>query len=162
VATDLSADLKLTTIDGETRTFGEWSTTFHLASVVIDPYTNQSAWALPTAARILRDFRDAAVRVNFIVTSDADDAHAFLGPLADEIFVFVDPERSVVKALGLTQLPAFVFVLADGSVRAAAEGWDPLAWRRVAEAIADVSAWSRPAIPERDDPAAFAGSPALG
>ena len=135
-----------------------WLTTFHLASVVIDPYTVESAWLLDTAARVLRSFSGAAVRVNFVITCDADDARAFLGPLADEFLVFLDPDRTVVRALDLTHLPAFVFLLEDGSVGAATEGWDPLAWRAVAGTIAETTAWSKPAIPTQNDPAPFAGS----
>ena len=81
--------------------------------------------------------RGAAVRVDWIVTSDADDARAFLGPLAREFLTFADPDRAAVKALGLERLPAFVFVLMDGTVEAAAEGWDPAEWRKVADTIAD-------------------------
>ncbi len=59
----------------------EWLTTFHLASVVLDPYTNESSWVLKSAVRILEEFRGSHARVNFIVTADDDDARAFLGPL---------------------------------------------------------------------------------
>jgi hypothetical protein len=52
--------------------------------VVLDPFTNESSWILETAVRILRQFSGAAVRINFIVTCDASDARAFLGPYADE------------------------------------------------------------------------------
>jgi hypothetical protein len=140
----------------------QWLTTFHLASVALDPYTNESAWILDTAARILADFRGAAVRVNFLLTCGPEDAREFLGPLADEFLVFCDPDRIAVKALGLEALPAFVFVRIDGTVQAAAEGWAPLAWRDVAHTIAKATAWSSPVVPEDGDPAAYAGTPALG
>ena len=156
------AELSLRPLTGQARSLEEWLTTFHLASVVIDPYTVESAWVLQTAARILRNFSDAAVRVNFVVTAEEADARAFLGPLAEEFLVFVDPDRAVVKALGLDALPAFVFVMEDGTVGAAAEGWDPRAWAKVSDLIATTTAWSRPLLPAAGDPAAFAGSPALG
>ena len=162
MASDLPGDLVLQTLRGDGRPLNEWLTTFHLASVVIDPYTVESAWVLETAARIMRAFMGAAVRVNFLVTADAEDARAFLGPLADEFLVFCDPDRTAVKALGLARLPAFVFIQEDGTVPAAAEGWDPKAWRAVAATIADTTAWSKPAIPVAGDPVAFAGSDALG
>jgi hypothetical protein len=162
VATDPPADLTLTPLKGAGRTVEEWLTVFHLVSVVVDPYTNESAWVLDVAGRILRDFRDAAVRVSWIVTAEADDAKAFLGPLASEFLVFTDPDRTAVKALGLERLPAFVFVLMDGTVAAATEGWDPHTWREVSEKIADAVHWSRPVIPEPGDPPAFAGTPAAG
>jgi hypothetical protein len=112
------------------------------------------------AARIMRDLREAAVRVNWIVTGDADDARAFLGPLATEFLTFTDPDRAAVKALGLERLPGFVFILMDGTVAASAEGWDPAEWRKVADTIATAVKWSRPVIPEPGDPQAFEGSPA--
>jgi hypothetical protein len=161
VATDPPGDLMLTPLKGEGRTIGQWLTVFHLLSVVVDPYTNESAWVLDVAARIMREFQGAAVRVNWIVTSDADDAHAFLGPLASEFLTFADPDRTVVKALGLERLPALVFILMDGSVAAVAEGWDPLEWRKATEGVAAAVKWSKPVIPEPGDPAAFLGTPAL-
>ncbi|NCX05031.1 MAG: hypothetical protein EBW68_04545, partial [Actinobacteria bacterium] len=82
-----SMDLTLTPITGDAKTLHQWLTTFHLASVVLDPFTNESSWILETAARILRQFSGAAVRINFIVTCDASDARAFLGPYADEFLV---------------------------------------------------------------------------
>lgn len=144
------------------RPLSEWLTTFHLASVVLDPYTNESSWILKTAARVLHAFSGAAVRTNLIVTSTADEAQAFLGPLAKEFLVFTDPDRAAVKAFGLTTLPALVFVRSDGTIPAAAEGWNPGEWRAVSKAIADVTSWTAPSIPGLGDPTAFAGAPALG
>lgn len=155
-----SPTLSFDPVGAEPRPLAEWLTTFHMASVVLDPYTNESSWILETAARILRGFAGAAVRVNFIVTASEDDAQAFLGPLAKEFLVFADPDRSVVKGLGLTSLPAFVFLQSDGTVPAAAEGWDALAWRNVAKKIAHVTSWSVPAIPAPGDPVSFHGTPA--
>jgi hypothetical protein len=149
-------------LTGGERTVSEWLTTFHLVSTVIDPYTNESSWILETAARLMRGFAGADVRVNWLVTSDADDARAFLGPLADEFLTFVDPDRIAVKALGLERLPAFVFLRIDGHVEASAEGWDVGSWRRVATTIAEAVHWSRPVMPWPGDPTPFEGSPALG
>lgn len=160
MATNPPADLVLAPLGGDPRPLDEWLTTFHLASVVLDPYTNESSWVLEAAARILTAFRGAAVRVNFLVTCGADEAREYLGPLADEFLVFLDPGRTTVKALGLTTLPAFVFLRIDGTVAAAAEGWNPAEWRTVAEAIASTTAWSKPVIPAPGDPSAFAGTPA--
>ncbi len=140
----------------------DWLTTFHLASVVLDPYTNESSWILRTATRVLEQFRSSHARINFIVTADADDARAFLGPLADDYLVFCDPDRELVKAAGLNELPAFVFIRVDGAVAASAEGWNPTEWEHVADTIADVTAWTSLDIPGPNDPGAFRGSPALG
>lgn len=162
VATDPPGDLLLAPISGEARSLEQWLTTFHLACVVIDPYTNESAWILDTARRVMSDFRDSAVRVAWVVCGPSEDATAFLGPLAEEFLTFADPDRTVVKALGLGRLPAFAFVGIDGSLRAVAEGWHPHEWRKVADVIATATAWSRATIPEPQDPPPFDGSPATG
>lgn len=158
---DPSLDLVLTPLSGDGRTLREWFTTFHLASVVIDPFTNESSWILETAARVMRQFRGAGVRVNWIIACGADDARTFLGPLADEFLVFLDPDRSAIKALGLSELPAFVFLRADGTIPAAAQGWSAASWREVAKAIALNVNWSQPSLPAPGDPGAFRGTPAL-
>ena len=150
----------LAPLGANSRPLGDWLTTFHLASVVLDPYTNESSWILETATRILDGLRGSDARVNLVVTSDSDDAKAFLGPYADEFLVFCDPDRAIVRAFGLSQLPAFVFVRVDGTVGAAAEGWNPAEWRQVAETIADATSWLKPTIPIASDPGPFRGSPA--
>ena len=84
----LPTDLTLTPLEGEglgqTRPIMDWLTTFHLASVVLDPYTNESSWVLRAATRILEQFRDTDARINLIVTAGPEDARAFLGPLAEQ------------------------------------------------------------------------------
>ncbi|HEX6570230.1 MAG TPA: hypothetical protein VF015_13740 [Acidimicrobiales bacterium] len=162
MATDPPGDLRLAPIEGEPRTLDGWLTTFHLAAVVLDPYTYESAWLLETAGRILDNFRGADCRIAFVVTADADDAREFLGPWAERILTFVDPDRDLVKALGLNELPAFVHLRQDRSVAALAEGWDPPEWRHVASELGKAMSWSRPNIPAPGDPRPYAGSPALG
>ncbi|MEY4401524.1 MAG: hypothetical protein RL072_1389 [Actinomycetota bacterium] len=149
------------TLQGEKRELHEWLTTFHLLSVVIDPYTNESAWVLKTARRVLAQFAGSSVRTNYVVTAGPDEARTFLGPLASESMVFCDPERTIVKQFGLKQLPAFVFLRIDGNIVASAEGWNPMEWRSVAELVASTVSWSKPLIPAPGDPGAFAGTPAL-
>jgi len=161
VAVNPSPDVVLTSLDGEARPLHEWLTTFHLASVVLDPFTNESAWILKTAIRVLDGFRGSDARVNFVLTCTRAEARNFLGPIADDFLVFCDADRSVVKSLGLAQLPAFVFLRTDGTVQAAAEGWNATEWRRVADTIATSCAWSRPNLPVAGDPGPFHGTPAL-
>jgi len=144
------------------RALGEWLTTFHLAAVVLDPYTNESSWIINTAVRILRSFGDSATRTSLIVTATAEETRSFLGPLAKEFLVFTDPERAAVKAFGLTTLPAFAFIGSDGTMPAVAQGWNALEWRSVAQTIADTAAWTAPHIPATGDPVSFSGTPALG
>ncbi|MCB0972836.1 MAG: hypothetical protein KDA97_15120, partial [Acidimicrobiales bacterium] len=74
MVTQVSEDTKLTAIGGQTRTIGEWTTTFQLLTVVIDPYTHESAWLLETAGRILSTFSGADCRVAWTVTADERDA----------------------------------------------------------------------------------------
>ena len=155
-------DLVLAPLGAEPRPLEEWLTTFHLATVVLDPYTNESSWILGTATRILEGLRGSDARVNFLVTADERDTRSFLGPLVREFLVFTDPDRLAVKALGLNELPAFVFVRVDGTVAAAAEGWTAASWRAVADEITAATAWRSPDIPVIGDPGPFHGSPALG
>src|SRR4051812_45911739 len=88
VVTQVAEDTKLTAVGGQTRTIAEWTTTFQLLTVVLDPYTAQSAWLLETAGRVLANFRDADCRVAWTVTADERDAKQFLGPWADEFLTF--------------------------------------------------------------------------
>jgi hypothetical protein len=162
VATKLPNDLMLHPLDGEARDLDEWLTTFHLASVILDPYTNESSWLLKTAVRILEGFRGSHARVNFIVTANADDTRRFLGPLTDSFLVFCDPDRTVVKALGIASLPAFAFIRVDGEAVAVAQGWNAEEWHAVAHEIATTTHWRSPLIPGPGDPGPYAGSPAAG
>lgn len=161
VASAVPNDLPLHVVGGDTRPLGEWTTTFHLALMVLDPYTYESSWILSTAGRILRNFADADCRTAFLVTSDDADARQFLGPWAEEFLAFADADRLVVKGLGLDGLPAFVHLNMSNEVEAVAEGWDPDTWRAVAEQLADTMSWRRPTIPMPEDPVPFASTPAL-
>ncbi|HUQ38784.1 MAG TPA: hypothetical protein VM030_01395 [Acidimicrobiales bacterium] len=160
MATDPSPDVVLSPLGGEARPLREWLTTFHLAVVFLDPFTDESSWILGTAGRILRTFEQADVRVAWCLTAEPHEARMFLGPWAKDTLTFTDPDRAVVKAFGLERLPAFVHVAMDTTVAAAAEGWDPPAWRSVADGLATVTAWTAPVIPVRGDPGPFEGSPA--
>jgi hypothetical protein len=162
MATDPPADLKLTPIGGEPRTIREWLVTFHLCTVVLDPFTNESSWLLETAGRFLATYAAADVRVAWIVTGTEAEARQFLGPWAERLLTFPDPDREVVQAFGLTELPALVHLNTSGAVEGAAEGWDPDEWRAVADNLSRILSWTRPVLPGPGDPVAFAGSPALG
>ena len=162
VAQQVSGDVKLTALGGETRTLAEWLTTFHLAVVVLDPYTSESAWLLETAGRILMNFREADSRVGWVVTADERDARRFLGPWAADLLTFVDPNRDFVAAVELTRLPALVHIRQDHTVLGVAQGWNPQEWAGVTEQLGRIMGWSHPNIPEAGDPGAFEGSPARG
>lgn len=162
MATDPPADLVLTPLGGAPRTIDQQLTTFQLVAVVLDPFTNESAWLLPTAGRILTHFREADCRVAFVVTGTDGEARAFLGPWTQRVLTFADPDRAVVKGLGLNELPAFVHLRQDRVVVGMAEGWDPAEWSLVAEGVAKANRWSDPLVPSPGDPSPFAGSAAVG
>jgi hypothetical protein len=134
---------------------------FHLVMVVVDPFTNESAWILRTGNRILSCYEQADCRVAWLVTGTPEECRLFLGPYADEIMTFSDADRSAVKAFGLTSLPALVHVGAEGQIVGVAEGWDPPAWRAVTHNLSRIMSWSRPVVPTADDPAPYSGSPAV-
>src|SRR6187455_779403 len=156
MATDPPADLLLQPINGDAGTIADWVTTFQLAAVVLDPFTNESSWLLDTAGRVLLHFREADCRVAFIVTGTEAEAREFLGPWADRVLTFADPDRAAVRGLGLNELPAFLHIRGDRTVAAAAEGWDPEQWRAVAESLAKNNSWSAPLIPADGDPSPYA------
>jgi hypothetical protein len=162
VATDPPTDLLLDPINGEPRTVEEWLTMFRIAAVVVDPFTNESAWLLDTAARIMDNYEGADVRVAFLVTGSDAEARAFLGPLSERFLTFSDPDRVAVKALGLNELPALIHIRHDGKLVGVAEGWDPDEWRAIADDLAKKTSWSRPLIPAPGDPAPYAGTAAAG
>ena len=161
-AVPAALDLELQPLDGDPRPLSDWLTTFPLVLVVLDPYTHQSAWLLDTSKRVLETFREADCRSCWILTCSADDAKRFLGPYADDVLSFADPDRSVAKGLGVEAAPAFLLVRQDGEVLAKAEGWDPDEWRDVAEEVGRLTRWSRPVIPGPGDPVPFNGTPIDG
>ncbi len=158
--TTLALDLELDPLGGKARPLEDWLTTFPLLPVLLDPYTNESAWILHTARRILVTYAEAGCRTCWVVACGPDDARRFLGPYAQETLTFTDPDRRVPAALGIDALPAFAFVLQDGSVAASAQGWNPAEWRGVAETVSEFTRWQRPVIGDGQDPAAFGGTPA--
>lgn len=159
-ATTVPADAELGTLGGVSYTLREWVTTFHLVVVVIDPYTDESSWLLNTAGRLLNVFRGADCRVGWLVTTGEDDARTFLGPWASELLTLLDPNRALVKSLGLERLPALVHIRQDLSIAGVAEGWRPSEWQAVTDQLGEVMSWSKPRLPAPGDPSPFTGSPA--
>ena len=162
MVTLVNEDVPLTALGGESRTIEEWLTTFQLLTVVVDPYTHESAWLLETAGRVLEHFTGADCRVAWTVTADEKDTRTFLGPWADRFLTFSDPGRELVKALGIERLPALVYVRQDLAVVGQAEGWDPEEWEHIGALAGKVNSWSHPMLPKPGDPGPFAGSPAKG
>jgi len=162
VVTQVAEDVKLTAVGGRTATIAEWTTTFQLLTVVIDPYTHESAWLLETAGRVLANFRGADCRVAWTVTADEADAKRFLGPWAEEFLTFADPDRELAKALELEQLPALAYIRQDLAIVGTAQGWNPPEWEHLGQLVGKVNSWSHPGLPAAGDPGPFAGSPAAG
>jgi hypothetical protein len=162
VVTEAPADLELAPLDGQAHPLRAWLTTFHLVTAVLDPYTAESAWLLPTVARIFRNYDDADCRVAIAVTCTAAEAEQFLGPYAKEFLTFSDPERATVKAFGLERLPALVHVRQDLSIANVAQGWNPEEWRALTDNLSLAMGWTRPVVPALHDPAPYAGTPAQG
>ena len=162
MVTEAPSDLTLTTLRGQSHTLLEWLTTFHLVAVILDPFTSESAWLLPSVGRILRTYTEADCRVAILVTCTSEEAHQFLGPYAKEFLTFVDPDRSVVKSLEVDRLPAIVHIRQDLSIAGATEGWRPAEWREITENLSRAMSWTRPTIPGPRDPGAYEGTPALG
>ena len=92
-------------------------------------------------------FEQADCRVAWLVAATPDEARMFLGPWADEILTFVDPDRIAIKGFGLERLPAIVHLGMAGRVVGAAEGWHPAEWRAVVDQLAKILSWRRPASP---------------
>jgi hypothetical protein len=161
VASNPPPDTILRPVKGPPRPLSQFLTTFHLVLVVLDPFTHESAWIIETAGRVLTTFSQADCRVGWLVAGTTEECEAFLGPWAQRFITFSDPQREMVKALGLEHLPALVHLGMDGTVVAAAEGWSPRAWRAVTDELAEMVGWKGPSLPAPRDPAPYEGSPAL-
>ena len=161
MASNPPLDLTLHPLQGKPRALREMLTTFHLAFVALDPFTNEAAWILPTALRVLSTFEQADVRVAFVVAGTPEECRLFLGPYAREVLVFADPDRALIKGFGLERLPAFVHVAMDGTIVNAAQGWHPREWRAVSDELARYTSWRAPQIPTEKDPGPFEGTPAV-
>ncbi len=152
----------LTPLTGKGYRLSAYLVQYELLLAVVDPYTQQSAWLLKTAARVLETFDQADCRVAFVVAgANADESREFLGPFATRILTFPDVDRSIVKALALEQLPALVHITNDGSVVNAAQGWDASEWQTVTDVVASMNHWTGPVLPGVGDPGNFSGTPAI-
>lgn len=161
-AAEVPANTVLSAIDGQSRSVEEWLITFQLLGVVLDPFTYESAWLLDSAGEILQTFSGASVRTCFVVTATADEARTFCGPWADQVLIFADPDRALVRALELETLPALFHLRQNRQLGGVAQGWEPPQWRAITHQVGRERHWSSPLIPGPGMPAAYPGSPALG
>lgn len=151
MATNPDPTLELVTSKGVSRTLDDWSTMFMLCLVILPDRPEASAW-IPVARRIFEVFGDSDCRTAYVVPSTAAIAQRILGDEEQKQATFVDPDRTLVKSLGLKALPAFVFLRQDTTVGAATEGWDPAEWQRVAKEVAKAMAWSTPEVAPPGEP----------
>jgi hypothetical protein len=155
VASTVSTDVVLTPLTGKGRTLEEWLTTFHLAVVALDPFTNEGAWILPIATRVLSHFSQADVRVALLLPATPDECRMFLGPIVNTLLTFADPDRSAINALGFERLPTFAHIAMDGSIEGKSEGWHPAQWQAICDNLARVTSWSSPVVERDGDPGSF-------
>jgi hypothetical protein len=151
LATNPDPTLKLETVKGVTRTLDDWTTMFHVCVVVLPPRPEATVF-IPIAQRIFATFGDADCRCAFVVPGPQPVAEKILGPVADQVLTFLDPNLEFVESLGLERLPAFVHLRQDTAVVAAAEGWDPQAWQQVAKEVGAALAWTVPEVAGPGDP----------
>lgn len=161
MASNPPPDTILRPLNGPPRPLSQYLTTFHLVLVVLDPFTAESAWIIETAGRVLTAFSQADCRVGWLVAGDGDECRAFLGPWTQRFMTFSDPDREMIKGLGLERLPAIVHLGMDATVIAAAEGWHPRQWQAVTDELARMLHWKGPHLPVQKDPAPYDGTPAL-
>jgi hypothetical protein len=150
--------LKLTSTRNVTRTLDDWLTMFHLCVVILPPRP-EAAVFIPIARRIFQVFGDADCHTALCVAGNEFIARGVLGEAEDEYLAFIDPDGAFVESLGLAHLPAFVHLRQDTTLVAAAEGWDPRAWQRVAQEIGKAMAWSVPTVAAPGDPPPTPGWP---
>ena len=143
--------LELSNLAGTTRTLDDWLTMFHLCLVVLPDRPEAAAWR-PVISNIFKVLGDADCRVAVCVTGNESVTRRILGDDADRYLVFVDPDHTFVRSLGLEHLPAFVHLRQDTSLVGAAEGWDVIAWQQIATGISKAMKWSVPQLSKAGGP----------
>ncbi len=145
MATNPDPTTEVRSLAGTTRTLDDWQTMFHLCLVVM-PDDPAASRFIPVVENIFRVLGDADCRTAVLFPSTGPVARRVLGSLTEKALVFIDPEKTLVRSLGLERLPAFVHLRQDTTLASAAEGWDPAAWQKVADELADAMAWSTPEV----------------
>jgi hypothetical protein len=158
VAQNPDPQLTLTSLAGVTRTLDDWTTVFNLALVILPDRPEARAF-VPVVDRIYATFGDSDVRTSVCVPSTEAVCRRILGDSIDRWLVFVDPDKALPASLGLERLPAFVHLRQDTSLVAAAQGWSPSEWQKVADGIAKHVHWTSPQVGGRNDPRPGPGWP---
>ena len=158
VAQNPDPQLALTSIVGVTRTLDDWTTMFNLALIILPDRPEGRAF-VPVIERIYATFGDSDVRTAVCVPSTEPVTRRILGDAADKWLVFCDPEKALAASLGLERLPAFVHLRQDTTLVAAAQGWSPTEWQKVADEVAKSLHWTSPQVGGRNDPPPGPGWP---
>lgn len=155
VAKDPDPSLELTTIKGTTRTIDDWTTSFHLALVVL-PGRPEAAAYVRIGQRIAATLGGSDCRPGFLIIGNERAAQRVMGNAVNDQLTFLDPDGLAAKGLGIERTPSFTYVRLNGTV-VSADGWDPAAWRGVLDQLAKEMAWTKPLMPAPGDPPPFAG-----
>jgi len=158
VAQNPDPQLAVTSLTGATRTLDDWTTVFNLALVIL-PDRREGRAFLPVIDRIFATFGDSDVRTVVCIPSTPAICRRILGDAADRWLVFCDPDKALINSLGLERLPAFVHIRQDTTLVAAAQGWSPTEWQRVADELAKHQHWTSPKVAGRNDPPPGPGWP---
>jgi hypothetical protein len=148
--------LPLTNYAGVTRSLDQWLTMGHLAMVVLPSWPEAQAF-VQLGRRAFKVFKEADCKCCWMVVGNQAVAQRVLGRHLDEYVVYLDPDGSATRGLGIERTPAFLHLRADASVAKVADGWDPDAWQDVADSLATAMRWTKPVYPEPGDPAPFYG-----
>jgi len=158
MAQNPNPQLSITSYKGVTRTLDDWATVFNLAIIVL-PDRPEGATFVPVIDRIFRTFGDSDVRTIVCVPTTPAITARILGDDVTRWLVWCDPDRTFVEGLGLERLPAFVHLRQDTTLVAAAQGWSPTEWQRVADEIAKHEHWTSPVVSGPGNPAPTPGWP---
>ncbi len=156
MAQNPNPSLELTSLAGVTHTLDDWATTFNLAIILL-PSRAEAAAFVPVIKRIYATFGDSDVRTTVWVPSTAAITRRILGNIADDYLTFCDPDGALSSSLSLDRAPAFVHLRQDTTLVAAAQGWSPTAWQKVADGIAKHVHWSSPVVTGAGTPAPSPG-----
>jgi len=149
--------LRIQDRDGHAHTVRELTTLFDLCLVVVDGgHPVDLARLERVIERIDRTLSGADCTVGVLVVGvDGPTAVDLAGHAARYTAVFADPTGEAAAGLGVTGVPALVWVTPEPAVEALANGWDGAAWRSALGALARKLAWTRPLVPAPGDPAPF-------
>ncbi len=158
---DSPARVALRHISGQARTVDDLTTLFDLCLMLVDVRRRHVLDVMkPVIERIDQVLSGSDCTVGVLaVGGDDGGVLAALDRLASQLAVFVDPEGATAQALGVHGTPALLWINTVPEVAGLAQGWDPLAWKRVLVALSRSLAWARPLVPAPGDPNPFPAHP---